>query len=448
MAAGHKFLLVWLLLLPTVHAADTAFVNVNVVSMQDDRILAGQTVLVRDRRIVSLGPVRDTAVTDEATIVDGTDRYLMPGLAEMHGHVPTGNSADLERVLMLYVANGVTAVRSMLGDETHLPLRTAIANGSVLGPRLYIAGPSFSGDSVTGPGQAARMVRLQHAAGYDFLKVHPGLSRAEFTALAAAADKAGMRFAGHVPADVGVPLALKLGISTIDHLDGYMPLLLPPQSAASGGFGGFFDIFLAPSAERAAIAGAAHSSAAAGVWNVPTQSLFEHRVNADPPELMAAWPEMKYMPAATVRRWVAAKKELQADANFSPGIALQAIEIRRELLRALHDNGAGLLLGSDAPQVFNVPGFSIHRELALLVAAGLSPFEALLTGTVNAARWFGDEQDSGKVAIGMQANLVLLDDNPLADIGNTRRVHGVMLNGLWLDRPQLDEMLAPFARQP
>lgn len=162
---------------------------------------------------------------------------------------------------------------------------------------------------------------------------------------------------------------------------------------------------------------------------------------------MAAWPEMKYMPAATVRRWVESKNELQADADYNDELAARAILLRRQLIKSLHDAGAGLLLGSDAPQVFNVPGFSIHRELAMLVEAGLTPYQALRTGTVNAARWLGHAGETGTVERGQRADLVLLDDNPLADVRNTRRVHGVMLNGRWLDRAALDSLLLPFARQ-
>ncbi|ANO50289.1 amidohydrolase family protein [Woeseia oceani] len=439
--------LLWLSQMPAAMAAEVAFVNVNVVGLQDERVLTEQTVLVRDQRIVSLGAVQDTEVPEGALIVDGTDRYLMPGLSEMHGHVPAESGVDLERVLVLYVANGITNVRGMLGNAAHLQLRTDIASGEVLGPRLYTSGPSFNGNSVSSPGQAADKVRSQAAAGFDFLKIHPGLTRAEFVAMAKAAEEAGIRFAGHVPADVGVPLALQHGIATIDHLDGYMPLLVPAHSGASGGFGGFFDVFLAPYADESLLPAVARASAEAGVWNVPTQSLFEHLVNAEPAQQMAAWPEMKYMPAATVRRWVESKNELQADADYNDELAARAILLRRQLIKSLHDAGAGLLLGSDAPQVFNVPGFSIHRELAMLVEAGLTPYQALRTGTVNAARWLGHAGETGTVERGQRADLVLLDDNPLADVRNTRRVHGVMLNGRWLDRAALDSLLLPFARQ-
>jgi imidazolonepropionase-like amidohydrolase len=428
------------------HAADTAFLNVNVLPMTSDEILRAQTVIVTDGRISRIGGVKETPVPEDARVIDGTDRYLIPGLAEMHAHVPPSQSGELERVLGLYVANGVTTVRGMLGRPFHLDLQEALANGDVLGPRLVTSGPSFNGNSVDGEDQAAQMVREQHGAGYDFLKIHPGLSRAEFSAIAGAANELGMPFAGHVPSAVGVAAALEAGIATIDHLDGYMQALLPPNVDPSGGFGGFFDVLIAGVADGSKIRPLAEATADAGVWNVPTQALFEHVVSAVDPAEMAKWPEMQYMPAATVEEWVQRKREITNDPAFEPAVAARAIELRRALILAMHEAGVGLLLGSDSPQIFNVPGFSLHRELGFLVAAGLTPYEALRTGTVNAAAFFGAADDYGTIEPGLAADLVLLDDDPFADIANSRRVHGVMLRGQWLSREDLDELLARFGR--
>jgi len=425
--------------------APTAFVNANVVPMTGEVVLRGRTVIVEDGRISATGAVEATVVPDGARIVDGTDRYLMPGLAEMHGHVPGSDSPGLERVLTLYAVNGVTSVRGMLGQPSHLRLRAELAAGERLGPRLYTSGPSFNGGSVSSPGQAAAMVREQRAAGYDFLKIHPGLTREEFRAIAEEAAALGIRFAGHVPADVGLSLALDLGISTIDHLDGYMQALVPPQQDPSGGFEGFFGLLLAPAAREERIEPFVRATRDAGTWDVPTQTLFEHRVGPETPAAIAGWPEMRYVPEDTLSEWLDAKRELLADAAYSEATAARAIRLRRELIRSLHEAGAGLLLGSDAPQVFNVPGFSIHRELGLMVASGLTPYEALVTGTVNPARWFGWEDALGTIEVGKTADLLLLDDNPLEDIAHTRRIHGVMLGGRWLGRAAIEAQLERFA---
>lgn len=428
-------------------AADTAFVNVNVLTMTSEEVLRAQTVIVTDGRIDHLGSVEETPVPEAARVIDGTDRWLMPGLAELHAHVPAASSDELERVFALYVANGVTTVRGMLGRPSHLALRRALAHGEVFGPRLITSGPSFNGNSVQDVAEAERRVREQRAAGYDFLKIHPGLTRAEFEAVADTANELGMPFAGHVPAAVGVDAALEAGMATIDHLDGYMQALLPPNVDPSGGLGGFFGLLLAGEADASKIRPIAARTAAAGVWNVPTQSLFEHVTSAVDPEAMAQWPEMRYMPAATVLNWVRSKREVVGDSAFDPGLAVRAIELRRALILALQEAGAGLLLGSDSPQIFNVPGFSLHRELGYLVASGLTPFEALRAGTVSPAVYFGRTAEFGAVEPGLAADLLLLDDNPLADIAHTRRIHGVMLRGRWLSREDLDALLERFRRR-
>jgi imidazolonepropionase-like amidohydrolase len=161
---------------------------------------------------------------------------------------------------------------------------------------------------------------------------------------------------------------------------------------------------------------------------------------------MVDWPEMKYMPADNVARWHSAKRELLDDANYHPDTAARAVALRQRLILELHRQGAGLLLGSDSPQIFNVPGFAIHRELEYLVDAGLTPFEALQTGTANPAEFFGRSGGFGVVQNGAEADLILLDANPLEDITNTRRIHGVMVRGRWLPRKELDGLLEGLAR--
>jgi len=420
-------------------AAPTAFLNVNVIAMTEDRVIEAQTIIVEDGVITVIGDVDGVPVPKGAVVVDGTDRYLMPGLVEMHAHVAEVGSAELERDLALFVANGVTTVRGMLGRPSHLALRQQLLDGEEFGPRLITSGPSLNGNSVSSPADGVRKVQAQHAAGYDFIKIHPGLSASEFTAIASAANELGMPFAGHVPVSVGVDGALDAGMSTIDHLDGYIAALMPADSDLSGGYGGFFDVLLADQVVAERIEELVTRTAAAGTWNVPTQSLVEQLVDETSVSDLANRPEMRYMPRSTVERWIEAKQSQLNERGFSPEIGAQAIEIRRRIIVALHEAGAGLLLGSDAPQIFNVPGFSLHHELGFLVAAGLTPFEALRTGTTAAAEFLGT--NTGVVAIGKKADLVLLDANPLADIGNSRRVHGVMLRGDWFPYAEIEDKL-------
>jgi len=234
-------------------------------------------------------------------------------------------------------------------------------------------------------------------------------------------------------------------MTTIDHLDGYIAALMPANSDRSGGYGGFFDVLLADLVTEDRIADVAAQTAAAGTWNVPTESLIEHLVGDLSIADLRNRPEMRYMPDETVQRWVEAKEEQLNERGFNAEIGAHAIEIRREIILALHEAGAGLLLGSDAPQVFNVPGFSLHHELAFLVNAGLTPYEALQTGTTAVAEFL--QTNTGVVAIGRDADLLLLDANPLVDIDNSRRVHGVMVRGTWYSFFELEKRLSAYLSQ-
>lgn len=442
-----KHLLLFLitqLAISTASEASTAFINVNVLPMTSETVVAGQTVIVRNGIIESIGAVDSTPVPEDAEVVDGTDRFLMPGLAEMHAHVPGAASRNLDRVLTLFVANGVTTVRGMLGQPSHLKLRQQLLDGDKFGPRLITSGPSMNGNSVAGAADAARQVRAQHAAGYDFIKIHPGLSADEFAAIAATAAELGMPFAGHVPVATGVEGALAAGMATIDHLDGYFAALIPANVDRTGGFGGFFDVLLAGQVIEDRIAEIAALTATAGTWNVVTESLFEHRVSDVSIVELSNRAEMRYMPTATIQQWASAKQQQLDDRGFSPELAGLAIRIRREIILKLHKAGARLLLGSDAPQVFNVPGFSVHRELGFLVAAGLTPFEALQTGTTAAAEFLGT--NTGVIAVGRDADILLLDANPFVDIRNSRRVHGVMTRGTWYSSIDIERRLADYRR--
>lgn len=423
-------------------AETTAIVNVNVIPMTSESVQAAQTVILEDGLIAEIGNVDETPIPEGTMLIDGTDRYLLPGLAEMHAHVPSATSAKLDRDFSLFVANGVTTIRGMLGEQSHLALRQALLDGDVFGPRLITSGPSLNGRSVTGVANAREQVREQAARGYDFIKIHPGLSADEFRAIATTANELGIPFAGHVPVAAGLIEALELNMASVDHLDGYFVALLPADSHRSGGYGGFFDVMLAGELEQQRIDELASATAAAGTWNVATQVLVENRISEESVGDLLNRPESKYMPQATLQRWADRKQQMLAERDFDRDVANLAIELRRKLIRALHEAGAGLLLGSDAPQVFNVPGFSLHRELEILVASGLTPFEALQAGTTAAANFLG--LNTGAVEIGRAADLILLNDNPLEDIKNTSRIHGVVLRGQWLSARALEARLDAY----
>ncbi|MDP3910065.1 MAG: hypothetical protein Q8Q14_06710, partial [Gemmatimonadales bacterium] len=264
-----------------------AFVDVNVVPMNRAGVLERQTVIVRDGNITEVGPTQRVRVPDGAVRIDGRGKYLMPALGEMHGHLPNPNAGPeiTENVLFLYVANGVTVVRGMQGTPAHLELKGRIARGELLGPRLFVPGPPLSGNSAPNAETGRRLVEGQHAAGFDHLKIHEGLSRETYDTIAATARRLGMRFAGHVPNAVGVYHALEAGQASIDHLDNYAETVGGPDSATDQGIG---QVVAATCAARA--------------WTVPTLALWETFLMEDP-EALAAREELRYVPPGWRQNW-------------------------------------------------------------------------------------------------------------------------------------------------
>ncbi len=432
---------------PTAPDSVFAFVNVNIVPMDRERVLTGQTVLVTGDRITGVGPSARLKVPEGSTEVDGRGKFLMPGLAEMHAHIPSGAQPDsiIERTLFMYVSRGITTIRGMLGHSDHLELRRRAAQADLLSPTIYTSGPSLNGNSVPTPEAAARLVREQKAAGYDFLKIHPGIKREVFDTLAGTARRLGIGFAGHVPLDVGLERALAAKYLTIDHLDGYIEAMVRPGRLTAGE-SQFFGLNLGEQLDESRLPALVQATKNAGVWNVPTQVLMEGLVPEVSVEKLEQRPEMRYVSRNTRSKWAEEKSSLLQEAGATPQSAAKMMTARRRLIKALHAGGAGLLLGSDAPQIYNVPGFSTHRELESLVAAGLTPYQAIETGTRNVAVFFGTLQKTGTIEPGKRADLILLDANPLTDVRNTARQAGVMLGGRWLPKSDIDARLAGIAK--
>ena len=185
--------------------------------------------------------------------------------------------------------------------------------------------------------------------------------------------------------------------------------------------------------------GLVSAAKAAGVWQVPTQVLLDNLLNDVSVDDLAARPEMKYMPPETIKNWIGTKQKFL---QTSQAERAKLLGLRRRFIKALHDAGVPFALGSDAPQFWNVPGFSAHRELRLMVDAGLTPYQALRTGTANVGVYLKTESTTGTVATGKRADLVLLDANPLQNIDNSWKIAGVMVNGRWLSKADIDKRLA------
>ena len=426
----------------------TAFVDVTVVPMDRERTIPHRTVVVQGDRILNIGPASKVSVPAGATRVDGRGKFLIPGLAEMHAHIPGGQAPDsvVERTLFLYVAGGITTIRGMLGHPRHLSLRARAARSELISPTIYTSGPSLNGKSVATVQAALAAVAEQKAAGYDFLKIHPGIRREVFDSLSAAARRAGIRMAGHVPLEVGLQRALDARYASIDHLDGYVEAMVRSDAPATASESQFFGLNLGEHLDTTRLASLVRATREAAVWNVPTQTLMENLSPSLSVEVLAGRPEMQFVPRQTHSEWAEVKRNVLRETGSTEASAGRTLEIRRRLIHALHAGGAGLLLGSDAPQIYNVPGYSIHRELEALVAAGLTPYEALETGTRNVALFFGTSGRTGTVEVGKRADLVLLDGNPLTDIRNTTRRSGVMLRGRWLPLAELETRLNALAK--
>lgn len=421
--------------------------DVKIINVRDGSISEGMSVLVKNGKIESID--RDIE-QDGASIIEGNGGYLMPGLAEMHAHIPSPQWGRdrTDETLFLFLSNGVTTIRGMLGHPEHLKLRSQAANNEILSPRIFTSSPSVNGNSVRTKEEAREKVARYKADGYDFLKIHPGLKLEVFEEIVKTANEVGIGFSGHVPLDVGVRHAIASGYGSIDHVDGFLEGLVPERANVAPDQNGFFGYNFTHLADRSQIDDLVAMTKRNKVWVVPTQSLFARWFSPIAPEVIAENdPDLKYMPKTTVTQWINSKNSLIGNPEFTVEKYVLFTDIRHELIKKLQSDGHGLLLGSDAPQVFNVPGFSLHHELFTLIDAGLTPLEAIQTGTINSALFFEMEGQFGEIIVGASGDLILLKNNPLEDIKNLKNPAGVMVRGRWLDREMIDTKLNDIAER-
>lgn len=441
------------------HPADVvyAFTHVHVIPMDSERVLADQTVVVRNGRIAAIGPASAVAVPEGAVTIAARGQYLMPGLVDMHTHLLSDDriaNRYAEEELAVILANGVTTARLNIGKPAHLRYRAAVAEGTLTGPRLYVASPQFAGRAfgrifngyaVTSPQEAQMAVQQAHASGYDFIKVTFRISRPVYDAIVATAAQVGLPVIGHVGPEVGLARALAVG-QQIEHLDEYMEALLPTDAPVPGGLSGAGVWKRAHWAsldyiDAARIPLLARQSVAAGTWNTPTLAFLNTAFGTGRSEA-----EVDNSPDA---RFVSpsVRAELLRDRNGfwatppDPERRLRYVQLRNALTLALYEAGAKLMAGSDAPEWMMLYGFTLHRELEHLVEAGLPPYAALETATRNPAEWLGALDTFGTLEVGKRADLLLLDANPLDNIQHTQRIAGVMAQGRWLDKAALQQML-------
>lgn len=397
--------------------APVAFTNVRLLTMDSAVLLPGRTVLVSDGKIRAIDP---RSVPRDACTVPGEGRVLMPGLADMHVHTS-------EREMPLFLANGVTFIREMNGSPTLLALRDRLRRGEIVGPRMLVASPLLVGKPnqfrhrlITSADDATAAAREMKAAGYDYLKIYDGLTRAEYDALVAAGRALNMKLDGHIPADVGLEAALSAG-QYLQHMD-KIAFALGAHSNDT----------------TQLLADARRLFTGRRAWVTPTLAsllaLDESRTTA-----YAEWlarPEMAYADSASLAWW----RSLTGTRVRTSNSLYYTFET--SLLKTLRTTGTRFLLGTDAANPLMVAGFSVHDELETLVRdGGFSPWDALSTATRNVGEFLGDPL-VGRVVVGAPADLVLVDGDPLANITVLRTPAGVMTSGRWFARAQLDSMLA------
>jgi imidazolonepropionase-like amidohydrolase len=349
----------------------------------------------------------------------------MPGLVDMHFHMPgpEADSKTIEAYLFFLVANGITTVRSTIGQANHIEIRERVKSRELFGPTLYLACPPLRDDSIKTPQQAREFVQRYKTQGYDLIKNYGLSDSAAYEAAAMAASEAGLTFFGHVSKRIGIQRTLALGQS-VEHLHGY------------------YNEVEADSTKLNALAEATKKR---GIWNCPTQFWEEYLCERNL-DTFLAYEGVRYMPRKVVEKWVQSKKEdfqkYSADTAEYP----KRLAIGRQIIKALHDAGAGLVVGSDSPGRFRIPGFAIYGEMRAFARAGLRPYEILVCATRNASEYLKELDRSGTVEVGKRADLVLLDANPLENMNNVLKRAGVMLNGAWFTKQELEKGVEYYSK--
>ncbi len=446
----------------------TAFVNVNLVPMTQETIVPRQTVLVKGTLISAIGPSNQIKLPGNCISIDGSNLYLLPGLADMHIHTDTRwlNGGWPVSPLDLFLVNGVTTIRDFgpkgLPIDHALRWRKAIKNGRFRGPTLYAAGPILYGP-VDNP---EKTVRDQKKRGFDFVKLYSFLSKGEFHDAMETAKDLHMYTAGHIPFSVGLDGVLAAQMNEIAHIEELDFEFLEFDRSRTLGHEEWFRYILqmatrqmGPQADlspddlrknhqkeikeviRKLEATKTPVCTTLTVDDIVVKKLFQ-------PNRLASLPTSQYLPYGFMKSLEQGKNRHQIQFKGHEDFAPFHFKLNQLLLRELHNNGITLVAGTDAgPMGMGlVPGFSLHDEFRIMIQNGLTPYEALRTATVNAAavvNKMNGKGNFGTIEVGKRADLLMIDGSPFENIDNLQRIQGVMASGHWFDKPTLERMIIP-----
>jgi hypothetical protein len=374
-----------------------------------------------------------------------------------------------EGFLPLFTANGVTGIRQMWGMPMHFDWRERVKTDRLVAPRQYIASTIVDGPNPVWPGslvvadaaEARTAVEKLKGPGFDMVKVYERLPRDAYFGIAAESKARGLSFGGHVPRAVTALEAAKAGQRSIEHLSGVLDgtssaeeqvrsrraELLKGGEASKGIDVATRDALLELNERILATYDDSKASAllaafvGQGTWHCPTLTVLRSMASLDNPAFTSD-PRLKYIPVSIGDSWIPTNNaRLESKRPVDYALDRRIFRKQLELVGAMRRAGVNFIAGTDAPNPFTFPGFSLHDELALLVEAGLTPLEAIQSATVNAAAYVGQSQEVGTIDVGKAADLVLLDSSPLDNISNTRRIAAVVIRGRLLQRAELDRTL-------
>ena len=473
----HKVLLVAGLSLGLT-AYDTETVTKSVTAIIDVTILdatqqtTNSTVLISNKRIQAVGA--DLDVPADATVIDGTGKFLIPGLWDAHVHLSYYPDLGIETAYPLYIANGITSVRDTGGlTAIVLPMRDAAEKNSAIAPRVHVAGPLVDGAQrvyaglnsrpnlsvgVTNPEEARAQIDTLYTAGVDLIKLYEMNTPETFTAATKRANELGLPITAHVPLSMDAVAAAESGIDGMEHLRNlelscaanYQTLLRERAQILSDNLnedGGTLRSSLHALQRYAAIQAQdtdrCNEVIAAlereKVFQTPTLSV--NTFISAPLSAQPRWREtFKYLPTDVQEQWNAGGTRMEASMKSRPANTTFS-DWSFAMVKKLQDGGVKIMAGTDNPIAFLTPGFALHEELALLVEAGLTPMQALTAATLHPAQFMRLDDEMGTVEAGKLADLVLLDADPRNDITNTQSINTVVKDGRVFDRIALDELL-------